>query len=301
MFNNFDITKAAEKLLEKLSGWGEAIILKVPNFLIAIIVFIIFWYIGKYTGKLISKYLLNRTGQESIKRIIARTSFIIIVIIGFFIALGILDLDKVLTSVLAGAGVIGLAIGLALQGTLNNTFSGVILSFLPNIQIGDWIESNDYSGRVIDINLRNVTIVQPENNLVMIPNSKIVEAPFKNYSRTTRARIILPVGVGYESDLEFVKELTMKVVAERFEQKNNEEIELFFTEFGDSSINFVVRFWVDAKDQREMAAEKSIAILAIKKAFNENDINIPFPIRTLDFGKNKFRSDTITVKNQNDE
>tara|TARA_R110000850_G_scaffold274786_2_gene412784 strand:+ start:14074 stop:14976 length:903 start_codon:yes stop_codon:yes gene_type:complete len=300
MFNNFDITKAAEKLLEKLSGWGEAIILKVPNFLIAIIVFIIFWYIGKYTGKLISKYLLNRTGQESIKRIIARTSFIIIVIIGFFISLGILDLDKVLTSVLAGAGLIGLAIGLALQGTLNNTFSGVILSFLPNIQIGDWIESNDYSGRVIDINLRNVTILQPENNLVLIPNSKIVEAPFKNYSRTTRARIILPVGLGYESDLEFVKELTMKVIAEHFEQKNNEEIELFFTEFGDSSINFVVRFWVDATDQREMSAKKSIAILAIKKAYNEHDINIPFPIRTLDFGKNKFRSETLTVKNQDD-
>lgn len=300
MFSNFDITRAAEKLVEKLSGWGEAIILKVPNFLIAIIVFIIFWYIGKYTGKLISKYLLNRTGQESIKRIIARTSFIVIVIIGFFISLGILDLDKVLTSVLAGAGVIGLAIGLALQGTLNNTFSGVILSFLPNIQIGDWIESNDYSGRVIDINLRNVTIVQPENNLVLIPNSKIVEAPFKNYSRTTRARIILPVGVGYESDLEFVKELTMKVVAEHFEQKNNEEIELFFTEFGDSSINFVVRFWVDATDQREMSAEKSIAILAIKKAYNENDINIPFPIRTLDFGKNKFRSETLTIKNPNE-
>lgn len=298
MFSNFDITRAAEKLVEKLSGWGEAIILKVPNFLIAIVVFIIFWYIGKYTGKLISKYLLNRTGQESIKRIIARTSFIVIVIIGFFISLGILDLDKVLTSVLAGAGVIGLAIGLALQGTLNNTFSGVILSFLPNIQIGDWIESNDYSGRVIDINLRNVTIVQPENNLVLIPNSKIVDSPFKNYSRTTRARIILPVGVGYESDLEFVKEITMKTVAQHFEQKNNEKIELFYTEFGDSSINFVVRFWVDATDQREMAAAKSVGILAIKKAYNENDINIPFPIRTLDFDKNKFRSETITIKNQ---
>ncbi|MEX2350412.1 MAG: mechanosensitive ion channel [Flavobacteriaceae bacterium] len=300
MFNNFDIARAAEKLLDKVSGWGEGIILKVPNFLIAILVFVIFWYLGKYTSKLMSKYLLNRAGQESVKRIISRAAFIIIVIIGFFISLGILDLDKVLTSVLAGAGVIGLAIGLALQGTLNNTFSGLILSFLPNIQIGDWIETNDYSGRVIDINLRCVTIIQPENNLVFIPNSKIVDSPYKNYSRTTRARIILPVGIGYESDLEFVKEITIKAVAEHFEQKNNEEIELFYTEFGDSSINFVVRYWTDATDQREMSAAKSIAILAIKKAYNENDINIPFPIRTLDFGKNKFRSETITIKNQED-
>lgn len=300
MFNNFDITKTAEKLLEKISGWGEQIILKVPNFLLAVVVFIIFWYIGKYTSKLITKYLLNRTGQESIKMIIARASFIVIVIIGFFISLDILDLDKVLTSVLAGAGVIGLAIGLALQGTLNNTFSGVILSFLPNLQIGDWIETNNYAGRVIDINLRSVAIIEADNNVVLIPNSKIVDAPFKNYTRTTRARIILSVGVGYESDLEFVRKITIEAVAKHFEQKNNEKIEFFYTEFGDSSINFVVRYWADATDQKETLDAKSIGILAIKKAYNENEINIPFPIRTLDFGKNKFRSETLTIKNQGD-
>lgn len=297
MINSFDLPSALEKLVDKLSGWGEGFILKAPNFIIAVLVFILFWQIGKYLSRFIKSVLLKKVGQESVKSIIARTSFIVVVLIGFFIALGILDLDKVLTSVLAGAGVIGLAIGLALQGTLNNTFSGIILSFLPNIRIGDWIETNDHSGRVTDINLRSVTILETDNNFVIIPNSKIIESPFKNFSGTNRSRIAVSCGVGYESDLEFVKKVTIEAVAETFEQIGNEQIEHFYTEFGSSSINYVLRFWADAKDRRDILNAQSTAIMAIKKAYNENNINIPFPIRTLDFGKNKFRSDVITIKN----
>ncbi len=298
MFNNFDISGAFEKLLEKLSGWGEGIILKVPNFIIAVLVFILFWYAGKYLSKFLKRFLLKAPGQESVKLMVVRALFIIIVVIGFFVALGILDLDKILTSVLAGAGILGLAIGLALQGTLNNTFSGVILSFLPNIQIGDWIETNGHAGRVIDINLRSVTIIESDNNQVLIPNSKIIEQPFKNFTGTTRTRIMLDCGVGYESDLEFVKKVTIEAIAAIFEQKGNEEIELFYSEFGDSSINFVVRYWADARDRRDISSAESLGIMAIRKAYKEHDINIPFPIRTLDFGKNKFRSETITIDNQ---
>lgn len=297
MFNSFDITTAFDKVLEKLGGWGEALILKTPNFILAILVFVIFWYAGKYMSHFIKKVLLKKVGQESIKAVVARISFIVIVTIGFFLALAILDLDKVLTSVLAGAGVVGLAIGLALQGTLHNTFSGFILSFLPNIQIGDWIVTNNHEGRVVDINLRSVTIIEKDNNAVIIPNSKIIDSPFKNFSGTARSRISVECGVGYESDLEFVKKVTIEAIASVFEQKANEEIELFYTEFGDSSINYVVRYWTNVKDRKDILSAQSMGILAIKKAYNSNDINIPFPIRTLDFGKNKFRSETLTIKN----
>lgn len=297
MINNFDITSSFDKVLEKLGGWGESIILKTPNFILAILIFVIFWYVAKYVSQFIKKVLLKKVEQESIKAILARIAFIIISAVGFFTSLAILDLDKVLTSVLAGAGVVGLAIGLALQGTLHNTFSGFILSFLPNIQIGDWIITNNYEGRVVDINLRSVTIIEIDNNAVVIPNSKIIDSPFKNFSGTSRSRIILECGVGYESDLDFVKKITIDAIAAQFEQNVNEQIELFYTEFGDSSINFVVRYWTDVKDRRDISAAKSIGILAIKKAFNTHDINIPFPITTLDFGKNKFRSETLTIKN----
>jgi small conductance mechanosensitive channel len=297
MLQDFDLRNAFDKVLNKLYGWGEDIILKTPNFILAILVFILFWYAGKYLSHFIKKILLKKVGQESIKSILARTTFITTVLVGFFTALAILDLDKVLTSVLAGAGVVGLAIGLALQGTLQNTFSGFILSFLPNIQIGDWIVSNGHEGKVTDINLRSVTILEADNNAVVIPNSKIIDAPFKNFSGTSRSRISISCGIGYESDLEFVKKVTTQAITDIFPQRPNEEIEFFYTGFGDSSINYLIRYWTNVRDRKDILDAQSRGIIAIKAAHNANNINIPFPIRTLDFGKNKFRSETITLKN----
>ena len=205
---NFDFSK----LIEKLQGWGESLILKLPNFIIAILVFCVFWFLAKYVSKLVRNVIMRGVKQDSIRVMGGKTAFAITVLIGFFIALGVMDLDKVLTSVLAGAGVVGLAIGLALQGTLNNTFSGVILSFMPRLQLGDWVETNDYSGFVEDITLRNVTLRQSDNNYVIVPNSSIVDSPFKNWSQTARSRIFISCGVGYESDLEAVKKLTLETL-----------------------------------------------------------------------------------------
>lgn len=296
IIKNFDLSKAFEKVIEKVYGWGETIILKLPNFILAILVFIIFWYAAKYFSKFIKNVVLKKVSQESIKVILGRTSSIIITLIGFFSSLAILDLDKVLTSVLAGAGVVGLAIGLALQGTLHNTFSGFVLSFLPNIQIGDWIVSNGHEGQVTDINLRSVTIKEADNNLVAIPNSKIIDAPFKNYSVTQRSRITISCGVGYESDLIEVKKITTQAIASVFKQEPEEEIEFFYTAFGDSSINYIIRFWTNATGKRDILEAQSTGIIAIKNAYNVHAINIPFPIRTLDFVKNKFQSETITIQ-----
>lgn len=287
-----------DKLIDKLQGWGEAFILKLPNFIVAVLVFILFWILAKYVSKFIRRIMMRSVTQQSIKVMAGKTAFAVTVLIGFGLALGIMDLDKVLTSVLAGAGVVGLAIGLALQGTLSNTFSGVLLSFLPELQLGDWVETNNFAGFVEDINLRSVILKEADNNYVVIPNSKIVDSPFKNYSRTKRSRVTIKCGVGYESDLENVQKLTIKTLSELFVQAESETIEFYYQEFGDSSINFVVRFWADVSKQKDILLSQSKAIIAIKKAFDSNDINIPFPIRTLDFGKNKFRSETITIANE---
>jgi small conductance mechanosensitive channel len=174
-------------------------------------------------------------------------------------------------------------VGLALQGTLNNTFSGILLSFLPEIQIGDWIENNGYAGRVVEINLRSIVIREADNNYVIIPNSQVIDAPFKNFSRTSRSRIMVNCGVAYNSDLELVRDITISTLTELFPQKKGEEVEFMYNEFGDSSINFVVRFWSNVTSNRDILIAKSTAIIAIKKVFDQHDVNIPFPIRTLEF------------------
>ena len=113
-----------------------------------------------------------------------------------------------------------------------------------------------------------------------------VNDAFKNYSRTERSRIFVNCGVHYSSDLEMVKKLTTDTIAELFPQNGEEEVEFLYNEFADSSINFTVRFWTDARKNFDILAAQSRAIIAIKKAFDNNDINIPFPIRTIDFSNN---------------
>ncbi|WP_419211812.1 mechanosensitive ion channel family protein [Maribacter sp. X9] len=283
---NFSIEESIGNLWEKLDGWLEAIILKLPNFVMAVLVMIIFYFLARGIRKVLKRTLLRRIGQVSIQEIIAKVVFVSIILIGFFIALGVLDLDKVLTSILAGAGVVGLAIGLALQGTLSNTFGGLILSFMPQLKINDFITADGISGFVTEISLRNIILKKSDNTVVVIPNSKFIDGSFTNYSLTDRNRIFVNCGVGYESDLQMVEDLTVKIIQDNFEQKNGESVEFFFTEFGDSSINFVVRFWADAVNLKQEHAARHKAIKLIKQHFDERDINIPFPIRTLDFGKN---------------
>jgi len=292
MTNILLVSDAINKLLKKLDGWYEAFILKLPNLAVAILVIIFFFLIAKYGAKFLKKVLSTKIKSASIVDMITKLFYATFILIGFFIALGIMELDKALTSILAGAGVVALAIGLALQGTLNNTFSGVLLSFLPRIRINDYIETDSHSGFVQEISLRNVVLRQPDNHIVIMPNSLFIDEPFVNYSLTERSRISVNCGVGYESDLRQVKDLVLKVITENFKQKDSEgEVEFYFTEFGDSSINFFTRFYVDYTNKSHMFKQQSEAIMLIKEIFDEHDINIPFPIRTLQMDKLKIEQE----------
>lgn len=288
---------AWSELQDKINNWVDSAILNLPNFVLAILIFVLFIIVANLSAILVSKIIKKTRAQESVRVVAIRIYKALIILIGFFIALGIMDLSTVLTSVLGAAGVVGLAVGLALQGTLNNTFSGVVLSFMPKIQIGDWIETNDFAGYVVDINLRNVTLKTADQNIVVIPNTKIVENPFKNFSTNPRSIAILECGIGYESDLEFVEKITIEAIEKVLPQNDSDKIDFFYKEFGSSSINYEVRFWIKETNAKDEYLAKHKAIKAIKKAYNQNNINIPFPIRTLDFGKNKFRSETLTVNN----
>ncbi|GAB4164268.1 MAG: hypothetical protein Tsb0033_25510 [Winogradskyella sp.] len=275
---------ALDNLVEKLQGWFNTLIEYIPNFILAILVMTASYFAARYISKIVSKLVSKKVEQESITNAIARVTAVVVVTVGLFIALGVMNLGKALTSLLAGAGVVGLAIGLALQGTLANTFAGLILSFRKKIQIGNWVETTGYSGEVIDINLKDFTLKEADNNIVVIPNKTILDNPLKNYSLTTRMRVFIECGVGYESDLEKVEQITKNVISDTFDQvEKPEAVEFYYTEFGDSSINYLCRFWIDAESMLEKLKAKTKAIIEIKKAYDKEGINIPFPIRTLQF------------------
>ncbi|WP_299257724.1 mechanosensitive ion channel family protein [uncultured Aquimarina sp.] len=283
---NDKLINAWNKMYEKLESWLNSIVVNLPNILIAVLVFVMALIASKYISKLARKILNKSSLQPSMKSLIAKFISIAVVIIGLFLILGILNLDKALNTILAGAGVAGLAVGLALQGALANTYSGIILSYIKQIKFGDWIETNNFEGEVIDIDLRAITIKQVDNNLVYIPNKLVVDNPIKNYSTTAQSRVILECGVGYESDLRFVEKLTKETIVSNFEavQKKNDVLFLW-REFGDSSINYELRFWINSTSALEVAKAKSETMMLMKKAYDENNVNIPFPIRTLDLPK----------------
>ncbi len=275
---------AWDKMIEKMQEWFTALVVNIPNIIIAIIVFIVTWALSKYIRKIALRLLDKGRLARSMKNLISKLISFVIVLFGLFLILGILDLGRALNTILAGAGVVGLAVGLALQGALSNTYAGIVISYIKHIRYGDWIESNGFEGEVVSIDLRAVTLKQPDNNLVYIPNKLVIENPIKNFSSTAQSRVILTCGVGYKSDLNLVRQVVIKTITAAFDSVSSEKDVIFlYREFGDSSINFETRFWIDSTSSLEVAKAKSQIIIDIKQAFDKNEITIPFPIRTLDF------------------
>ncbi|MCG1037414.1 mechanosensitive ion channel family protein [Polaribacter sargassicola] len=287
-----------DKIIEKLQNWKDIFIKNIPNLAIAMVVVVIAYFASRAINSFITKTLSNKIKQESVRNLVSRVASAIIFLTGLYIAMTVLKFDDTLKAIVSAAGVSGIVIGLALQGTLSNTISGVVLSFRQNLNIGNWVETNGYAGEVIDINLNYFVIKEADNNMVVIPNKTILESPFKNYSLTTKMRVALECGVEYGADLERVEELTRQTIQDNFDQKQfDKSVEFYFTEFGDSSINFLCRFWIESENALERLKGKSKAIIEIKKAFDKEDINIPFPIRTLEFTNKLNVNNDIAKKN----
>lgn len=282
---------SVDKLLDKLYGWWESFLLMMPNLLIALAVLVASVFVGRLLKKLAVKIMRRFSDNSAVIKLMSNIITVVVFVAGFFIALGILHLDKTVTSLLAGAGVVGLAISLAFQDPILNVISGVMMSMREPFKIGDMVESNGFFGHITQISLRSTRIKKFSGEDVIIPNKMVLQNPIENYSLTKYRRVEIPCGVGYGDDLEKVEKVAVKAIKENIPHDKERPVDLIYTEFGDSSINFILRFWLDVVEQGNYLEVKSKAIKLIKKTFDENEINIPFPIRTLDFSGNK---ETVT-------
>ncbi|GAA0870978.1 mechanosensitive ion channel family protein [Gangjinia marincola] len=284
MLQNLDVPSVTKKATDRIDSWIDAIVTNLPNFAIGLIFLIVSYFLSKWIYRGVLKLAKKKVDQVSIARLIARTASTIIVIAGIILALSVMNLSGTIKSLLAGAGISGLVIGLAMQGALANTISGIALSFRKRIRIGDWVETTGFAGEVLEINLSNFVLKEVDNNIVIIPNKTIIDNPLKNYALTTKMRVLLDCGVGYESDLEQVEKLSRQTIVDTFDHIDSpDDVEFYFTEFGGSSINFTIRYWIDSENALEKFRAKSKGIIELKKTFDRENINIPFPIRTLQF------------------
>jgi small-conductance mechanosensitive channel len=279
-----DIDKITNLISGKLSDWGEGLITILPNIVLAAVLLVIGFYIAKFirktSTKLISKVSHNATLNNLFSSVIYSASIGIVL----FTVLTILNLDKAVTSILAGAGILGLALAFAFQDIAANFMSGIFISFRKPLKIGDIVQIKEYMGKVIVINLRDTVVETFQGKTVIIPNKEVFQNPIENYTILQKRRFDLSVGVSYGDDLEKVRQITIDAVSSIEELSQEDPVNVFFVAFGDSSVNLSVRMWINTPEQSVYNKVGSEAIIRIKKAYDANDIMIPFPIRTLDFG-----------------
>ena len=178
------------------------------------------------------------------------------------------------TSFVAVLGAAGLAIGLALQGTLSNVAAGVMLLLFRPFKVGDYVEVAGLSGTVADVSLFTTELTTPDNVQIVTPNSDIWGTAIKNYSHHATRRVQLIVGIGYGDDMDKAIEVIKGVLSA--EERIHAEPEPFVavSNLGDSSVDITIRVWCDAANFWPLSFTLP---KAVKEAFDKNDISIPFP------------------------
>lgn len=278
-----DLTATFSDLVDKMQGWIEGLILLLPNLIAALLIVLVTVFVARLVRRGIRSLLDRTSSYEQVNHLLATIVYVVVLAVGVFIALGTIGADKTVTSLLAGAGIIGLALGFAFQDLAANFIAGILLSIRRPFVVGDIIETGDYMGTVVEVNLRSTRVRTFQGQIAIIPNSQVFQNPVETYS-TGERRVDLGCGVAYGDDLEKARQLALDAVNGLDMVNRDRPVDLYFTEFGDSSINFVLRFWLAFNKQTDFLHAQSEAIIAVKKAFDENGITIPFPIRTLDFG-----------------
>lgn len=279
-----DLGAAFAQAQAKVVAWIEGLIGALPNFLAALLVLVAFWIVARVARRVAHRVMRRISDHPAVADLVTNLVFLIILATGTFLALGVLQLDKTVTSLLAGAGILGLAIGFAFQSTAENFVAGAIMAFRRPFRIGDIIETADHMGVVEQLAMRATLLRTFDGKQVLIPNGTVFNNAIVNHTDRMLKRVDIEVGVTYGEDLAHVQQVTLAAIQEVENRSEDMPAEVYFTGFGDSSIDLVARFWIPFHRQADLFAARSDAIMRIKAAYDANGITIPFPIRTLDFG-----------------
>lgn len=251
------------------------------SLLLLVLVILIATIISRYTRRILQKRLLPGFHLDlGLQYTLLRLVHYLIIAFGVLYGLKI-GFSVDLTSIAVILGFLSVGIGFGLQYVASDIASGFILLFERPARIGDWVKLEDgIEGRVDKISMRSTVIVTNENMAVVMPNSKLVQNKFVNYSYGSQlVRLNIPVGVAYTSDLEKVSEALLEAARSVKEVLSEPAPRVHFAEFGDSSLNFQIRLWIN--EPRDHARIRSAVNFAIERSFRKYNIEIPFPQRDI--------------------
>ncbi len=278
------LERIPELLENKMGHWFDASVALLPNIAVAFILLVLFFVTSSLVGRAASRAFSRAFDSNAVANLAAACLKVLIVTVGIFVALDLIGLQKAVISLLAGAGIIGLAIGFAFQDLAENLLAGILLGIRKPCEPGDLISTNNQFGTVQRLNLRNTIIKNFSGQIIYVPNKEVFTSVLENFTKSGERRIDIGVGVSYNEDLDRVETTLRDAINSLDFRKKDTDVYVYALEFGDSSINFSVRYWMDYPHESvDYFAAIDAGIKAIKKAFDEADILIPFPIRTLDF------------------
>jgi small-conductance mechanosensitive channel len=252
----------------------------VVNAVLGLIIFVTAYAMTDVVGRITRELSDGRRAiTEHQREIVYRLSQVTLYTIAGSLVLGIWGVD--LGGILVGAGFLGIVVGLAARQTLGALLAGFVLMFSRPFEIGDWIEVGDHEGIVTDITIVTTRMQTFDGEYVMIPNDVVSSESVINRSRKGRLRIEVDVGIDYDADPREAAKVARDAVRGLDNVLRVPTPQVVVKEFGDSAVVLGVRVWIDNPSARRMWRTRTAVVSAVKTAFDEAGVKIPFPQREL--------------------
>jgi small conductance mechanosensitive channel len=265
--SQMDFNQIIGKVWELVTLYGLKIIA-------AIVILLIGRWIAMAVRNIIRSFMRKAAVDQTVRRFVANLSYAVLLVFVVLAALNQLGIQT--TSFIAILGAAGLAIGLALQGSLANFAAGFLMITFKPFKVGDYIEGAGVAGVVEHIEIFTTTLKTPDNKTIIIPNAKMTGDNIINWSSQGTRRVDMTFGIGYGDDIDKAKKIMGDVIAQDDRILPDPAPQIALVELADSSVNFVVRPWARVEDYWGVYFD---TIEKIKKAFDANGISIPFPQR----------------------
>lgn len=266
-----DLSNDFEKLIPQLQEWFAFYGLRI---IAAIAIFVIGRWVAKGLRSTLKRVMTKNKVDQTLISFMCSIVYAVLIV---FVVIAVLNQIGIqTTSLVAILGAAGLAIGLALQGSLSNFAAGVMMIIFRPFKAGDYIEGGGVSGTVEEVQIFTTFLTTPDNKTVIVPNSKIMSDNIINYSTKCTRRIDLTVGVGYGDDLDRARAVIQQVMDAETRILTDPAPMIVVKELSESSVNFSIRPWVMTGDYWEVYFD---LVENIKKSFDREGISIPFPQR----------------------
>ena len=231
---------------------------------------------------LVDRVMDSRGLEVHAKRPLRKLTSVVVVFVGIAIAFGFAGYGNFLQSLATVAAAATLAIGFAMQDVLANFVAGVFIFTDKPFKIGDWIEWDGNSGVVEDISFRVTRVRTFDNELLTVPNSQLTDGVIKNPVAKGQLRLQVPFGIGYEDDIERANEIILEEAHAHPDILDDPAPSVRLTDLGDSSVVLKSRIWIDDPSRADFVKTRGQYVTAVKKRFDEEGIDIPYPNRTLE-------------------